>query len=251
MTAEVLAEHRTIWETKPVLRAVYSNYYRKIVSWCREGKSLEVGGGSGNLKEFTVDVVSTDIAELPWLDAVANAQTLPFSDASFANIVMVDVFHHIEQPRLFLAEAERVLEPGGRLIMIEPAITVLSGFFFRFFHPEPVDMTADPLAEITPDPDRQPFDSNQAIPTLLCSRYREHMGQEFPALKLVKIEWFDFIAYPLSGGFRRWSLLPAMAVPGVLKLESLLLPLIGRWVAFRLLAVFEKAANGGAKKISG
>ena len=46
MTAEVLAEHRAIWETKPVLRAVYSNYYRKIVSWCREGKSLEVGGGS-------------------------------------------------------------------------------------------------------------------------------------------------------------------------------------------------------------
>ena len=38
MTAEVLAEHRLIWETKPVLRAVYTNYYRKIVSWCREGK---------------------------------------------------------------------------------------------------------------------------------------------------------------------------------------------------------------------
>jgi hypothetical protein len=33
-----------------------------------------------------------------------------------------------------------------------------------------------------------------------------------------------------------------MAVPGMLKLESLFLPLIGRWVAFRMLAVFEKTA---------
>ena len=103
MTAEVLAEHRAIWETKPVLRAVYTNYYRKIVSWCREGRSLEIGGGSGNLKEFATDVVSTDIAEIPWLDAVTDAQTLPFRDGVFTNIVMVDVFHHIKQPRLFLA----------------------------------------------------------------------------------------------------------------------------------------------------
>jgi len=33
-----------------------------------------------------------------------------------------------------------------------------------------------------------------------------------------------------------------VAVPGVLKLESLFLPLIGCWVGFRMLAVFEKMA---------
>ena len=68
------------------------------------------------------------------------------------------------------------------------------------------------------------------------------MDQEFPALKSIEIEKFDFLAYTLSGSFRRWSLLPTMAVPGMLELESLFLPLIGRWVAFRMLAVFEKTA---------
>ena len=68
------------------------------------------------------------------------------------------------------------------------------------------------------------------------------MGREFPALKPIEIGKFDFLAYPLSGGFRRWSLLPAWAVPGVLKLESLFLPLIGHWASFRMLAVFEKTA---------
>ena len=69
--------------------------------------------------------------------------------------------------------------------MVEPAITLLSGPFWRLFHPEPVDMTADPLAEVTTDPDRHPFDSNQAIPTLLCGQYLERMDQEFPALKSI------------------------------------------------------------------
>jgi SAM-dependent methyltransferase len=240
MTADILAEHRAIWEAKPVLRAIYSNYYQKIISFCGKGKSLEVGGGSGNLKEFVTDVVSTDIAKMPWLDAVADAQTLPFPDEAFTNIVMVDVLHHIEQPRLFLRETERLLKNGGRMIMVEPAITLLSFPFYHWFHPEPVDMNADPLAEILPDPDRDPFDSNQAIPTLLCGRELKRLGKKFPTLKLKKIEKFDFLAYPLSGGFRRWSLLPACAVPVILKVENLLSPLIGRWGAFRMLAVFEK-----------
>jgi SAM-dependent methyltransferase len=240
MATELLAQHRVIWETKPALRVVYTNYYQKINFWSRKGRSLEIGGGSGNLKEFATDVISTDIASTPWLDAVADAQSLPFPDSIFTNIIMVDVLHHIEQPRLFLAEAIRLLEPGGRIIMVEPAITFLSAPFYKWFHPEPVDMNADPLAEIIPDPDRAPFDSNQAIPTLLCGRDLMRVHQFFPELKLKTIEKFDFFAYPLSGGFRRWSLLPAWAAPGVLKIENLLSPLISSWGAFRMLAVFEK-----------
>ncbi len=241
MTIELLALHRLIWKTKPVLRVVYSNYYRKIISWSRKGKSLEIGGGTGNLKEFSSNVISTDLALTPWLDAVADAQSLPFPDGVFTNIIMIDVLHHIEQPRLFLSEAERLLEPGGRIIMVEPAITLLSAPFYKWFHPEPVDMKADPLAQISPDPERDLFDANQAIPTLLCGRDFKRLTQHFPSLRLKTIEKFDFFAYPLSGGFRRWSLIPVWAVPGILKLENLISPFISSWGAFRMLAVFEKA----------
>jgi SAM-dependent methyltransferase len=241
MTTELIAQHRAIWKTKPVLRVVYTNYYQKIILWSKEGRSLEIGGGSGNLKEFSANVVSTDITKTSWLDAVADAQLLPFPNDTFTNIVMVDVMHHIEQPRLFLSEAERLLEPGGRIIMVEPAITLLSAPFYKWLHPEPVDMKADPLAKILPNPKRSPFDSNQAIPTLLCGRDLERVNLNFPDLKLKTIEKFDFFAYPLSGGFRRWSLIPAWAVPGILKLEDLISPLIRSWGAFRMLAVFEKA----------
>src|ERR1700704_5708617 len=100
--------YRDRWKSKAVLRAIYEDYYRRILEQCAPGRSLEIGGGSGNLKEYRAEVVSTDIVPSPWLDAAADAQALPFADSSFANIVMVDVLHHIQWPVRFLREAQRI-----------------------------------------------------------------------------------------------------------------------------------------------
>jgi SAM-dependent methyltransferase len=240
MTARILHDHRELWKRKPVLRAIYADFYQRIVRACRPGRSLEIGGGSGNLKEFAERVVSTDIVPVPWLDAAADAQALPFAAGSFANIVAVDVLHHIERPRRFLTEAQRVLEPGGRLIVLEPAITPLSWIFYRFFHPEPVNMSADPLADGPIDPIRAPFDANQGIPTLLFGRDRAHLARSLPGLKLLQFERLSLFAYPLSGGFRPWCLVPEFMVAPLLKVENAIAPAIGRLAAFRLLAVVEK-----------
>src|SRR4051812_7040079 len=110
MTEKVLHEHRDTWARKPVLRAIYNDFYTRVADASKPGVSLEIGGGSGNLKDFASSVVSTDIVFTLWLDAVADAQALPFSDASFSNIVAVDVLHHIERPKRFLYEARRVLK---------------------------------------------------------------------------------------------------------------------------------------------
>ncbi len=232
--------HREIWRRKPALRAVYADIYRRIGTHRRPGRTLEIGGGGGNLKEYVPDVVSTDILAVPWLDAVCDAQRLPFADASFANIVLVDVLHHLERPVRFLAEAERVLAPDGRLIFCEPAITPLGGLVYRFFHHEPVDMRADPLIDGPPTPGRDPYHSNQAIPTLLTGRYRAALAEKLPNLPLVKLERFSFAAYLLSGGFRSWSLLPRFAAGAVLRAEWALRGLLGPLAALRLLAVYAK-----------
>lgn len=243
MTAESLIEHRKVWNDKPVLRAIYQDYYEKIMSYARAGLSLEIGGGSGNLKEYAPEVITTDIVWMPWIDIAADAQSLPFADSVFDNIVMVDVLHHIEQPGMFMREAQRILKENGRLIVIEPAITPLSYPFYNWLHPEPVDMGVDPYADIDPDPDRMPFDSNQAIPTLMFGKYADKLNMLFPSLHLIRLEYFDTVAYPLSGGFRKWSLLPAFSASAILKVERKLLSGFSRLIAFRLLAVLEKTAQ--------
>ncbi len=43
----------------------------------------------------------------------ANAYALPFSDANFETVCAMDVLEHVEEPRRLIAEAARVLKPGG------------------------------------------------------------------------------------------------------------------------------------------
>ena len=236
------AAYRRIWKQKPVLREIYLDIYRRILAETVPGSVLEIGGGSGNFKEFAPHLISSDIVLTPWLDLVCDAQRLPFPDASFANLVMVDVLHHIGSPLRFLLEVQRVLVPNGRLIFCEPAITPLSKLSYRMFHDEPVDLSVDPLAMLAFDPDKSPWDSNQAIPTLLVDRYRAELARIVPGLVLEDVSRFSFLAYPLSGGFQPWCLLPQILVRPLLKLEWLGRGLLGRACAFRLLATYRRTA---------
>jgi hypothetical protein len=93
-------------------------------------------------------------------------------------------------------------------------------------------------------PDKSPWDSNQAIPTLLVDRYRAELARIVPGLALEDVRRFSFLAYPLSGGFQPWCLMPKILVRPLLKLEWLGRGLLGRACAFRLLATYRRTATG-------
>jgi SAM-dependent methyltransferase len=238
--SDALRDYLDVWKKKPALRLIYDDFYRRIAAVCVPGLTVELGGGIGNLKQRLDNVVSTDIQFGPWLDCVADAQKLPFADGFVSSTVMVDVLHHIEFPVNFFREAARVLRPGGRIVMVEPAITWGSTLFYRFLHHEPVVTSADPLVSGVPDPTRDPYDSNQAIPTLIATRDRERFHERFPALKIRSIDWFSLASYPMSGGFKSWSLLPAGFSSTLLSIEQRIEPILGRLIAFRMLLVIEK-----------
>jgi 2-polyprenyl-6-hydroxyphenyl methylase/3-demethylubiquinone-9 3-methyltransferase len=44
---------------------------------------------------------------------VANAYSLPYETASFNAVSALDILEHVEEPHLLIAEASRVLKPGG------------------------------------------------------------------------------------------------------------------------------------------
>ncbi|HVZ06443.1 ArsR/SmtB family transcription factor [Rhodopila sp.] len=52
---------------------------------------------------------------------LADMYRLPLPSAAFDIVVMQMVLHHAEDPGLALAEAERVLRPGGRLLLVDLA----------------------------------------------------------------------------------------------------------------------------------
>ena len=50
----------------------------------------------------------------------ASAERLPLSDACIDAVVMSQVLEHMPEPRAVLAEATRVLKPGGRILILLP-----------------------------------------------------------------------------------------------------------------------------------
>jgi SAM-dependent methyltransferase len=228
------------WQHKPALRLVYEDLFERVLAACRPGATAEIGAGEGLLKRYAPHVIATDITPARGIDVAADAQNLPFADASLDNVVAVDALHHIEYPRRFFAEAVRVLRVGGRIILLEPAVTAGSYVFYKFFHNEDLDLAADPLGAGQPQPGRDPFDANQAIPSLLCGRWRARFEDIFPELVFVQRRHLSFCAYPLSGGFQAWSLLPLGLAPRLLAWERQAEALLGPWFGFRLLMVLER-----------
>lgn len=235
-------KHRAVWQKKAALRLLYNDFNRQLIGSCPEGRILDIGGGTAHIKALRPDVVTTDIMRFPGIDVVADAHRLPFPDRSFSGIVMLDVLHHLERPIDFLNEAARLLKQGGRLAMMEPAMTTLGRWFYHNFHEEPVDMTVDPYAPVTINPDRDPFDANQAIPTLLfrdagsCAR----LERTIPSLRVLSVDWQSLFAYPMSGGFQDWSLIPGVAVRPMLAIERSMPHAVRKHLAFRMMVVLER-----------
>lgn len=245
---ELFLRHRRVWERKPILRRVYhEEFFARLLSFRKPtGLSLEVGAGPGFFKQLAPDILSTDLVWCPWLDAVADAQQLPFRTDSIANVFGLDMLHHLATPMTFLHEASRILIPGGRLILVEPWITPFSYFIFRFLHQERCDLSETPWLLNQPGSIREKvaFDGNQAIPYLLFGpRHRSDTLNSFPELRLLALEPFCLFAYLFSGGFKTMNLLPAFIYPALSKFERATWPLWRRIAALRVLLVLEKTGE--------
>jgi SAM-dependent methyltransferase len=239
--SEVLSQRREIWARKPIIRRLYSKWYGLIREFLRPGRTLELGGGSGNLKDFLPEAISSDIVFEPWLDAVMDAHAIPLKEESLDNIVLFDVLHHLMAPAVFFHEVERVLKPEGRAILMEPYVSWLSYPVYRFLHAEGMEWDTDPLLDRS-FKTKEPFAGNQALPTLLFGKYREKFSVLFSRLNVIQEQRLDNLIYPLSGGFHQPSLCPLFLWGFLEGVERLLNPL-ARFLAFRLFIVLEKRAQ--------
>ena len=239
--SDILNRHRETWNKKKILRVIYIEWYKQIIAdlFIGKGKTVELGAGSGNFKEFKPDVISADIDPQEWLDMCFDAHHMPFKDGEVGNIVLIDVLHHLAHPVHFLNEAWRVLEKGGRIVMIEPYPSLISLPVYRKFHPEPFIFEADYYQQKAVA-EKDPWDSNQAMANILFFRKLKEFETHFSAkFNIVKKHRMSCILYPLSGGFENKAMIPDFLIPTFKLVEKLFIPL-RKWFAFRCYVVLEK-----------
>ena len=116
----------------------YDRYGFAFENLPARGRCLDYGCGDGSFMhrclkvkqlDFTgVDANQTLVAENKYgLDLRPAGRPLPFKDAAFDCITMLDVLEHVADQEGILAELYRVLKPGGRFI-----VTVPGKHFFSF-----------------------------------------------------------------------------------------------------------------------
>jgi SAM-dependent methyltransferase len=96
---------------------------------------LEVGCGEGMMFDGTatspvqMDVSFTRVARAAGKCRYllcADGYSLPFASGSFHVVLLIAVLEHTREPWRVLAEARRVLKPGGRVIMVVPNDATMS-----------------------------------------------------------------------------------------------------------------------------
>lgn len=237
-----IGQNQEYWNRKPILRTLYGDFYRLIakhLSNLPDGKIVELGSGLGNIHDVIPDCIRTDLFPNPWIDQVENAYKLSFADESVSDLILTDVFHHLKYPGTALNELQRVLQKGGRVLMLEPCISALGLLVYGALHPEPIAVTKK-IGWFAPKgwtPESVDYYAAQGNATRIFvgKRYRSNLAN----WKKVETIRLSAIAYAASGGYSKPQLYPTALLPLIKKLEKGL-DFFPTLFATRLLVILEK-----------
>ncbi|GAB5560751.1 MAG: hypothetical protein SynsKO_23980 [Synoicihabitans sp.] len=236
-------ENQRHWERKPELREEYSKFYATVAENlppAELGAVLECGSGIGNLKSVIPHAITSDLFPNPWLDRQENIYALKSDNASLGAIVLFDVFHHLRYPGTALDELSRVLKPGGRAILVEPAAGLLGRIALGLFHHEPLALR-QPIVWSAPanfDPNSVDYYAAQGNATRIFHP-RQPERPRLAGWNIVRVEYLPALPWIMTGGFRGPNLNRSIFKPIWRGIDALL-RLAPRFFASRMIVVLEK-----------
>ncbi len=219
---EALTQDRLGFEKLNIaLGILYKEWYELISQQLSEsvGINLELGCGASFINEIIKNIIKTDVFYNSNTDLKLDAMEVGLKfENKISNLILVNVFHHISNPKLFLSSAEKSLLSGGRIIMIEPSNNIWSRLVYRLvghekFDPKQINWefeSNDPL-----------LDSNQALSWIIFKRDYKKFRKLFPKLSLIKKKSMMPFSYLLSGGHTYNTKVGKMLIMTIRKIERM------------------------------
>ncbi len=198
---------RKLFYYKPSKNLIFllRNRYRWMNKYINPAKDIgiEVGCGIGVSKEYirAKSYLLTDFDSQEWID-VKNVDALntPFENNSFDFVVSSNMIHHLPYPVKFLEEMQRILKPGGFLLIQEVNCSLFMRLLLHLMRHEGYSFDVDGfdknLAACEPD---KLWSGNNAIPNLLFDDL-ERFKREIPYFNVVKASFSEFLVFLNSGG---------------------------------------------------
>lgn len=164
---------------------------------------VELGAGIGASRDFITakNLILTDFLDSDWLDKKhVDALNTRFPSQSFDFIVASNMIHHLAFPKIFLDECERILKPGGRLIIQEVHTSILMRLILRLMRHEGYDETVDVFDKSKPcNQPSDPWSANCSIPKKLFNSHKE-FERQFPVWRIIHDRQVEFLQFLNSGG---------------------------------------------------
>lgn len=238
-----LVVHSKILARKKMLREVFKDFHKKFRNlddkyFSGSGSRIELGAGIAPVRDSYPDVLATDVVNGSHLDRVLNAEEMDLPDGSVRAMYGQNCFHHFPHPDLFFSELNRVLAPGGGVILLEPYYGPFATFLYkRLFKTEGFDKQFQSWETPVAGPMNG---ANQALSYIVFVRDRLDFERKFPTLKIVHQECCqNHFKYLLSGGLNFRQLLPDWMVP-LISLFQILLSPFDRWLSLHHIVVVRK-----------
>ena len=102
------------WLKKKITRARLNEF---IVRHATDKKVLDLGSSKSPYAHLFPNRTSFDIEEREGVDVVGDAHNMPFKNGEFEVIVCTEVLEHLHSPHIAIEEMQRVLKPGGKIIL--------------------------------------------------------------------------------------------------------------------------------------
>jgi SAM-dependent methyltransferase len=236
-----LQETYVLWKDKPLIRQIYRDFYLRIcgcLTLDQKGCTVELGAGFTGLKTVLPDCIATDLCETPWIDQPENVYHLSFRDSSVSNVVMMDVFHHLEFPGDALAECLRVLTPRGRLVIFEPDLGLLGHAIYGLFHHEPLALR-EHINWCADKTESNSLFYYAAQANAFRIFVQAELSHQLLDWQILRVERLACLSYVMAGGLRSRQLYPTGMYRLMRRIDSIL-NYFPRLFATRLLVVLEK-----------
>lgn len=199
---------KTISEKKALSRLYlefYERYKHIVEETPRDGIAVEIGSGAGFVKEVVPKTITTDILPYETVELAMDATKLPFKDKSVSSFYLLNTLHHIPDAYAFFSEVSRCLKPGGKMLIIDQYHGWFSKFILKYLHHEAYDPTAESWDFETSGP---LSGANGALCWIIFYRDRSLFEKLYPSLTILRLSPHTPFRYWLSGGLKKWSLLP-------------------------------------------